>query len=280
MLSRAPASRAPTSRSGNPPSLPLPWQFYPAAIGLSPAPLVLHLHGGAFLGGGGDDRALIPSLLAEAGASVISIDYATDAEHPFPHALESAFAALRDVHRDRAAWASRGSVLFVAGEEAGGNIAAGLAMLARDQGGPKLAGQILLSPMLDPCLGTASVRDSDAGPVGCQWADGWHRYLGSAERAAHPYAAPANASRLAGLPPTLLLTAEDDLMRDEGVAYAARLRDAGVAVDQLVLSGPTGWPLALAVHAANPPPWSGLLRERFHRFLASPTALRGQGTLP
>ena len=72
--------------------------------------------------------------------------------------------------------------LFVAGEEAGGNLAAALALMARDQQTPPLAGQILLSPMLDPCMATCSMRQAEAGPVGCQWADGWHQYLGSARQ--------------------------------------------------------------------------------------------------
>ena len=71
-----------------------------------------------------------------------------------------------------------------------------LALMARDQDTPRLAGQILLSPMLDACLGTCSLREVDAGPVGCHWADGWAQYLGTPDKAAHPYAAPVNASRL------------------------------------------------------------------------------------
>ena len=74
------------------------------------------------------------------------------------------------------------------------------------------------------------MRQAEAGPVGCKWADGWHEYLGSADKAAHPYAAPLVSSRLSNLPPTLILTAEDDMLRDESLCYARRLRAAGVAV--------------------------------------------------
>jgi acetyl esterase len=249
-------------------------------------PLVLHLHGGSFLGGSLETGRMVAGLLAEAGAVVVSADYATEAEQPFPHALKAAFAALQSVHKHRAAWADRHSPLFVAGEEAGGNLAACLALMARDQGGPVLAGQILLSPMLDPCLATASVRKADAGPVGCRWADGWHRYLGSAEQAAHPYAAPSGASRLAGLAPALVLTAEDDPMHDESLCYAARLRAAGVLVQDHSLSAPTGWPCALCDSTTPKAAWSRILVERFQAFFAvtnplpSTAAHLGQGVSP
>jgi acetyl esterase/lipase len=95
-------------------------------------------------------------------------------------------------------------------------------------------------------MATCSIRQAEAGPVGCKWADGWHQYLGSADKAAHPYAAPLGSSRLAGVAPALVLTAQDDLMRDESLSYSRRLRESGVAVQEHVLAGPTGWPNALA----------------------------------
>jgi acetyl esterase len=152
------------------------------------------------------------------------------------------YAALEWAFKARHKLAGAGAPVFVAGEEAGGNIAAAVALMARDLQEPALAGQILLSPMLDPCLATASLRDAEAGPVGCTWADGWHNYLPRLEDASHPYAAPGSAFRLAGLPPTLLITAQDDPLRDETLAYAARLRDAGLVAHDTVLPVPTGWP--------------------------------------
>ena len=110
-------------------------------------------------------------------------------------------ARSQSIAKGRARWSSKHAPLYVAGEEAGGNLAAALALMARDRRGPALAGQILFSPMLDACLGTYSLREADAGPVGCRWADGWADYLGSPDKAAHPYAAPLNASRLAGARP-------------------------------------------------------------------------------
>jgi len=140
-------------------------------------------------------------------------------------------------------WASRRSRIFVAGEEAGGNLAAALALMARDRRAP-LAGQILFSPMLDPVMGTCSLRSAEVGAFGCPWADGWHAYLGSPDKAAHPYAAPLDATRLAGVAPALILSAQDDPLRDESETYARHLRKAGVPVRHHVLPAPTNWPFA------------------------------------
>ena len=219
--------------------------YAPAEIATD-AGIVVHLHGGSFTGGSLVEGEAVATMLAEAGAVVISLDYPLAPAHRFPEALEAAYGALAAIGKMRARWASKQAPLYVAGEEAGGNLAAALSLMARDRRGPALAGQILLSPMLDACLGTYSLRAAEAGPVGCHWADGWADYLGTPDKAAHPYAAPLNASRLAGLAPALLLSAGDDPMRDEAAAYAARLQEAGVSVRHHVQTGPTQWPAAYA----------------------------------
>ena len=228
------------------------------------APEILHLHGGAFLGSL-ESGNLVSTFLADAGATVVAIDYPTGPENPFPRALEAIYRALCWAHEECAFGKNR--KLFVVGEEAGGNLAAGLTLMARDQGGPPLAGQILLSPMLDPCMATRSIRKAEAGPVGCKWADGWHLYLGSADKASHPYASPLGSSRLTGLPPALVLTAEDDPMRDESLAYARRLRDSGVMVEEHVLPAPTLWPDSFHQLGKAEPPWAETLRNLFAAFL-------------
>src|ERR1035437_3473643 len=192
-----------------------------------PAPLVVHFHAGAFVAGSLDTGSCIPRLLAQAGAVVMSLDYPLAPAQPFPQAVEAGYAALVWAWKTRHKLAGKGAPIFVAGEEAGGNLAAAVALMARDQQEPALAGQILLSPMLDPSMATASLRSADAGSVGCPWADGWHHYLSRLEQASHPYAAPGNALRLSALPPTLLLTARDDPLRDESLAYPERLRGPG-----------------------------------------------------
>ncbi|MGE7469854.1 alpha/beta hydrolase fold domain-containing protein [Bosea sp. NPDC003192] len=210
------------------------------------AGLVVHLHGGTFDSGSLASGEAVATTLAEAGAIVISLPYPLAPANPFPQALEASYAALEKIARDKARWVGKTAPLYVAGEEAGGNLAAALAMMARDRHGPALAGQILFSPMLDSCLGTYSFRNAEAGPVGCRWADGWHAYLGSPEKAAHPYAAPVNAVRLTGLAPALIVTAEDDLLRDESINYAHRLKAAGVDTTIRVVGGPSRWPDAFA----------------------------------
>lgn len=239
-------------------------------------PLVVHFHAGAFAGGDLDSGACAATLIAEAGARVVSIAYPLAAEHPFPAAVEAGHAALVWAGRRRTTLASAGASLWLAGEEAGGNLAAAVALMARDRQEPALAGQILLSPMLDTCVATASLRSAHAGPVGCRWADGWQAYLSRPSDALHPYAAPGRALRLGELPPTLLVTANDDPLHDETLAFGTRLRDAGVPVDELVLRVPTGWPCSYmdgTAPAACPPGWSDLLRDRVARFLADPPAV-------
>ena len=264
------------------PATPAKLQSAEQAIGLAsrvfrgdgtPVALVLHLHGGAFLQDAANCHDAVARLLAEAGAVVVSVDYPTGPLHPVPAALDAAFKALQALATHRATWAHRQVPLYVAGEESGGNLAAALAMMARDQGGPPLAGQILLSPMLDPCLATASVRGAEAGPVGCRWADGWHDYLGSAAQGAHPYAAPATASRLAGLPPALVLTAEDDPLRDESLRYGERLSASGVAAQSHVLPAPTGWPSVLDAEPVETCPCAPIALRLFRGFLAQTAPL-------
>jgi acetyl esterase/lipase len=234
------------------------------------AALVLHFHGGAFVSGSPESGSTVARLLAAAGATVVSVAYPLAPAHPFPAAPEAGYAALLWSHRGRSRLAGPRARLFVAGEEAGGNLAAALALMARDRQTPPIAGQILLSPMLDPCLGTASLRHSADGGAGCPWADGWCQYLRQPQAAEHPYAAPGRARRLAGLPPALLLSAQDDPLRDETRAYGRRLAEAGVAVETAVLPAPSGWPTALLTSAESRPAWADGLLSRFEAFLARP----------
>lgn len=246
---------------------PLVVRVYSGVPAIIDTPLVLHLHSGAFAGSV-EMGETVATLLAEAGAIVLSVDYPISPQSVFPKTLETLFEALTLIAAKRGKWAGRKSPIFVAGEEAGGNLAAGLALMSRDRRGPALAGQILLSPMLDACLATGSLRKAAAGPVGCKWADGWHRYLGTADKACHPYAAPLGSSRLGGLPPALIVTAEDDPMHDEALTYAKRLRACSVAAEEHVLAAPTHWPCTFAIAGSVKAEWANALRGRFADFLA------------
>ena len=198
-------------------------------------PLVLHFHGGTFVCGGLDDGRLVARMLAGGGAVVVSLEYPLAPQNPFPGAIEVGFDVLEWLFKQRVKLAGKGARIYLAGEEAGGNLAAAVALIARDRGHPPLAGQVLLSPMLDPCAGTASLRKATSDDGMCKWATGWAKYLGRPKDALHPYAVPGSSLRLGQLAPTLVLVGSDDAMRDEGLAYAARLREAGNAVTSIVL---------------------------------------------
>ena len=122
--------------------------------------------------------------------------------------------------------------MLVAGIEAGGNIAAVAAMMSRDRGAPRLAGQILIMPMLDPGLSTCSMREMPSCPDKAKVVDecvaAYRGYLPHAADRSHPYASPLQSSRLKNLPPALILSTDDDPLRDEAEAYGARLIAAGV----------------------------------------------------
>lgn len=226
------------------------------------SPLVVHFHGGAFVAGSLDNGCTVGSSLAAAGACVVSVAYPLAPEHPFPRPLELGYAVLQWAYRQRTRLAGKGAPLYLAGEEAGANLAAGVCMMARDQLQPPLAGQILISPMLDPCAATPSQRAAQGESVQCKWASGWCQYLGGAHDAEHPYAVPARAQRLAGLPPTLILVGQVDPMRDEALNYAERLQAAGLTVFLQVFAEVGQWPQALM----EPPPASCPCEDALRKF--------------
>lgn len=211
---------------------PVTVRFYGRQGCESGAPLVLHFHGGAFTDGTLADGAKVAGSLVAAGAVVASVDYPLAPGHRFPDAVEVGYGALSWMFRWRGrVCGSRATPVYLAGEEAGGNIAAAVATMARDRG-LEVAGQILVNPLLDPCIGTCSMRSANAGPMGqCKYADGWHHYLRTPQDGDHPYAVPAQAQRLAGMPATSLIATTGTPLRDEVVAYARRLAAAGVPTD-------------------------------------------------
>jgi len=230
--------------------------------------LVLFLHGGTFTDCAAEAGAARSRLLAEAGADVVALDYPLAPAHPFPAGLAAAFEALQAVAAKAAKLTSSApSALFVAGEEAGGNIAAALALMARDQRAPHLAGQLLISPMLDPVLGTASMREGECGGCECIYAKGWQAYLGDSTRADHPYAAPLNASRLAGLAPALILSVAGHPLNDESRRYAAALREHGGTAKDLTLPAIAPGYVLAPVHE--------FLSQATRRALASPSPPAG-----
>ena len=190
-----------------------------------PLATLLYFHGGGWVLGGLDEADPIArDLAAETRCRVVSVDYRLAPEAPYPAALQDADAAL-----DWAASIWSGQPLIVAGESAGGNIATVTAMRARDRRGPAISGQILAYPVVDARMETGSYRDYAAGPLltAPLMAWFWDHYIGDKEARRHGHASPLLGD-LAHLPPALIITAEHDVLRDEGEAYAAALQVAGV----------------------------------------------------
>lgn len=201
----------------------------------APAPALYWIHGGGFLVGDVDGELEGPAhIAAELGAVAVSVEYRLAPEHPYPAPVEDCYAGLMwlvhhagELHVDL-------SRVAVAGVSAGGGLAAAIALLARDRGGPALCFQVLDIPELDDRLSTPSM--TAYGDTPC-WNNhyaqvSWQAYLGPGHDGdTPPYAAPARATDLGGLPPAYVVTCEFDPLRDEGLEYAQRLMQAGVPVE-------------------------------------------------
>jgi acetyl esterase len=200
--------------------------------GLRPA--LVYFHGGGFVFGNLDTHdAVCRSIAKESGAVVISVDYRLAPEHKFPAAVDDSHAATLWVAANAERLGIDASRIAVGGDSAGGNLAIVVAMRCRDAGGPALAAQVLIYPVTDvSSFETASHRELAEGYFLTRTAMDWFtgHYLASPDQKRHPEASPLLAPNLSGLPPALVITAEFDPLRDEGEAYAERLRQAGVPV--------------------------------------------------
>lgn len=194
--------------------------------------LIVFFHQGGFIGGSLEESDEFARALAlRSGFTVLSAAYTLASEQPFPAAVEDAYAVLQWVARRPSSLGWSGERLLTAGIEAGGNLAAVAALVARDRGGPELAGQILIMPMLDPGLTSGSMRalknNPDIAGVADACAAGYRGYLPRVADRMHPYASPLQSSRLKGLPAALILSAQEDPLCDEAEQYGARLAAAG-----------------------------------------------------
>ncbi|MCE3604244.1 alpha/beta hydrolase [Massilia sp. P8910] len=196
--------------------------------------LIVFFHSGGFVGGDLDEADEFLRHLASCSTQnlVLASCYTLATERPFPAAAEDAHAVLVWAKKHKAKLGWNGKRLVVSGIEAGANLAAVCALIARDRGGPALAGQILIMPMLDPGLSTCSMReipqDASRAGVADSCAASYRGYLPNAADRTHPYASPLQSSRLKNLPPALILSAEDDPLRDEAEQYGAKLATCGV----------------------------------------------------
>jgi len=223
------------------PAGPVPVRHYRRSRDGTPGPILLYLHGGSFaLGSVDTHNNVCRALAAAADCNVLSVGYRLAPEHPFPAALEDAYAALYWAAREGGTLPGDPELLAVAGDSAGGTLAAAVCLMARDRRYPLLRRQALVYPATD-----ASTIDRDSYRLYGQgyaldtaevlWAR--KQYLPDPRDRSLPYASPLLAESHAGLPPATVVTGEFDVLRDEGRAYAEALERAGVAVNYLCIPG-------------------------------------------
>jgi acetyl esterase len=212
--------------------------YRPAGSGRRPV-LVYYFGGGWSLGTLDTSDGVCRMLANAAGCVTVSVGYRLAPEHKFPAAVQDCYAG--------AAWVAAHSAeldidverLAVGGDSSGGNLAAAVALLSRDQGGPAVAHQLLVYPNTDYQAGTPSMREMDDqyffNRSSVRWY--WGMYLAAPEEGASPLASPLRADDLSGLPAATVITAEYDPLRDEAEAYATRLRMAGVPAEVVRYDG-------------------------------------------
>lgn len=228
---------------GAPGGPPVPVRIYRRrGAGGERQPGIVSIHGGGFtMGSLASDQVSATDLVLTTGAVVVSVDYRRAPEHPGTAPVEDCYAALRFLADEADALGVDATRLATFGVSAGGGLSAGVALLARDRGGPALALQVLGYPMLDDRCATPSMRDLP--PYGIwdreQNLEGWAHLLGATRGGdgVSEYAAPARARDLSGLAPAFVEVGALDGLRDESIAYAARLLEAGVPVDLHVYAG-------------------------------------------
>lgn len=206
--------------------------YRPEAAAGAPLPILVFFHGSGFVVCSLETHdGMCRNLCAGSGFLVVSVDYRLAPEHPFPAAPDDCLSATRWISDHAAALGGDPTRMIVAGDSAGGNLAAVTTLRLRDEGGPSFIGQLLLYPVTGHyARETPSYRDNaegfGLGRDGMRWFQ--PHYLPDAAHARHPHAVPLLAGDLAGLPPALIMTAEFDPLRDEGEEYGRHLAEAGV----------------------------------------------------
>jgi acetyl esterase len=205
-----------------------------------PQGVIVFYHGGGWVMGKIDEYETMARKIAErTSCAVVLVEYRLAPEHRYPTAVDDSYAALEWVAEHLSDIAGTEDPLMVAGDSAGGNLAAIMAVRARDRSGPRIALQILIYPVTDADFDRSSFADPENQLLltkdAMVWA--WDQYLPDPSRRAEPDASPLRTPDLAGLPPVVVLTAEHDVLRDEGEAYADRLEEAGVPVDRRRYAG-------------------------------------------
>ena len=217
-------------------------RIYTPPTGSAPLPVLVYFHGGGWVTANLDVYDASPRALANAaGAVVVSVAYRQAPEHPFPAAVDDAHAAYQWAVDNAPSFGGDDARVAVVGESAGGNLATVTARLALERGGPLPVHQVLIYPAVDFAGLYPSYREHvDARPLSTPALQWYGRYyLGSPTDRQDPRASPLLAPNLRGLPPATIIRAEIDPIRDQGAAYAARLRDMGVTVADRLYPGVT-----------------------------------------
>ncbi len=196
-------------------------------------PVLVYFHGGGWVLGDLDSvDSLCRSLANAANCVVVSVNYRLAPEHKFPAAVEDAYSATKWIADNATGLNGDPGRIAVGGDSAGGNLAAAVSLMARDEHSPPLVFQLLIYPATNHAFDTASYHENAEGywlsKDDMKWF--WNHYLRDEEDGRNPYASPLRAGDLRSLPPAFVITAEFDPLRDEGEAYAARLRECGVPV--------------------------------------------------
>ncbi len=205
-------------------------------------PVVLYFHGGGFVNGCLNDADNPASVIARlTPAWVIAVGYSLAPDFPFPAAAEDAYCALKWASDHARAYRADANRVAAVGYDAGGNIAASLAAIARDRGASALSAQALLAPLLDPSM-TRLIDCASRQQGGFEAADcarSYRAYLPLPTQRLHPYAAPLESRRLGTLPATFVASAEHDITRVDGETYARELISVGVPVEVIRYAGLT-----------------------------------------
>jgi acetyl esterase len=197
--------------------------------------VLLFIHGGVWIVGNFQNhQRLLRDLVVGSGQIGVFVEYTPLPEAKYPTQMEESYAALKWVAAHADEFGADGSRIAIAGNSVGGNMSAALALMAKDKKGPKIALQVLFIPATDASVDTESYHEfgTDRFLARAFMKYGWDLYAPDQKTRNSPYVSPLRASddELKGLPPALVITAENDPLRDEGEAYARRLKDAGVAV--------------------------------------------------
>ncbi len=205
--------------------------YYP--VGDPPFATLVYFHGGGWVIGDLDTHhAFCHALAKKSGCLVVSVDYRLAPEHPYPAAVEDAYAATKWVAENAAVIQADPDRFAVCGDSAGGHLAAVVSMMARDRKGPRIDLQVLIYPITDCNFNTPSYKENKEGYMLTRdlmkWF--WNLFLEDESQADDPYASPLRADNLSDLPQALIITAGYDPLRDEGEAYGKRLQGAGVKV--------------------------------------------------